>query len=112
MDEMCIRDRSYHLPDELCLDALEIEGLLDRPEMNPRFITEDSRQRRKMYQSDILRNQQEESYQGTKDEFLETLNMRLTISMARENDLMRASELTVRTHQLNSTGYTLSLIHI
>ncbi|MEK8173922.1 hypothetical protein NKH77_48315 [Streptomyces sp. M19] len=34
--------------------------------------------------------------------------MRFTISRAREEDLRRAEELTVRTNQLNTTGYTYS----
>lgn len=76
--------------------------------MNPRFITEDSRLRRKMYQSDILRHQDEEEFRGPQEEFLKQLDMHLTISTAQEKDLMRASELTIRTHQLNSTGYTYS----
>ena len=31
----------------LCLDSALLDDLLDRPEFNPRFITEDSRQRRR-----------------------------------------------------------------
>jgi predicted enzyme involved in methoxymalonyl-ACP biosynthesis len=34
--------------------------------------------------------------------------MTLTISYAKEEDLQRAEELTVRTNQLNATGYTYS----
>lgn len=92
----------------LCLDAIELSGLLKRQEFNPRFITEDSRQRRRMYMSDIVRNGLEEEFKGPKDEFLATLGLKLTLAPATEDDLQRAEELTKRTHQLNTTGYTYS----
>jgi FkbH-like protein len=92
----------------LCLDSACIEDLLDRPEFNPRFITEDSRLRRRMYMADIARNQVEAEYVGPKEEFLATLGMVFTIAPCREEDLKRAEELTVRTNQLNATGYTYS----
>ena len=92
----------------LCLDSALLDDLLDRPEFNPRFITEDSRLRRHMYQSDIHRSREEAEYVGPKEEFLATLGMIFTIAPCREEDLQRAEELTVRTHQLNTTGYTYS----
>jgi FkbH-like protein len=90
----------------LCIDALDLDRLLDRPELTPRFITEDSRKRRLMYQADIERNRAEESFAGASEEFLATLGLSFTIAPCREDDLKRAEELTVRTHQLNTTGYT------
>ena len=94
----------FQLPQVLCIDSRELDNFLDRDEMNPRFITEDSARRRLLYQSDVKRNQIEETFPGTKEDFLKTLDMKLTIASAREVDLKRAEELTVRTHQLNSTG--------
>src|SRR4029079_14628065 len=72
----------------------------------PLFITEDSRARRLMYLADIERNRVEAEFVGPKEEFLATLGMVFTIADAREEDLKRAEELTVRTPQLNPTGYT------
>ncbi|HEX5974592.1 MAG TPA: HAD-IIIC family phosphatase [Rubrobacteraceae bacterium] len=92
----------------LCLDSRQLEGLLDRPEFTPRFITEDSKVRRRMYLADIRRNREEAEFVGPTEEFLATLGMVFTIAPAREADLQRAEELTVRTHQLNTTGYTYS----
>src|SRR6185369_7226068 len=92
----------------LCIASAELDDLLDRPEFNPRFITEDSRLRRHMYMADIRRNREEAEFVGPTDEFLSTLNMVFTIAKAKEEDLKRAEELTVRTHQLNTTGYTYS----
>jgi FkbH-like protein len=95
-------------PEVLCLDAAEAASLPARPELQPLFITEDSRNRRRMYLADIQRQAAEVEFKGVKEEFLAGLEMRFHISRATENDLRRAEELTVRTHQLNSTGYTYS----
>lgn len=99
---------NFSAPSVRCIDAAELPRLLERPEMTPRFITEDSRLRRRMYLSDIRRNTAEEEFVGPTEEFLATLGMTLTIATAGEEDLKRAEELTVRTNQLNSTGYTYS----
>ncbi|WP_217563128.1 HAD family hydrolase [Paenibacillus sp. GbtcB18] len=98
---------AYSLPEVVCLDA-SLEEVLQLPMMNPDFITEDSRRRRMMYKEDLVRKEAEEEYQGPKEAFLRSLDMSLTISLATEDDLKRAEELTVRTHQLNTTGYTYS----
>jgi FkbH-like protein len=98
----------HSLPSVTCIAAAEINRLLDMPEMMPRFITEDSRVRRQMYFSDFKRRQVEAEFVGPKEEFLATLGMVFTIAPAKEEDLRRAEELTVRTHQLNTTGYTYS----
>jgi FkbH-like protein len=92
----------------LCIDSALLDDLLDRPEFMPRFITDDSKNRRAMYMADIRRNTEEADYVGPKEEFLATLGMIFTIANAEEDDLKRAEELTVRTNQLNSTGYTYS----
>lgn len=98
----------FALPEVACIDAKDIDKIVDLPVMNPRFITEDSQKRRLMYLSDIKRQEKEAEFAGTTEEFLSTLEMKLTIATAQESDLQRAEELTVRTHQLNATGYTYS----
>jgi FkbH-like protein len=98
----------HSLPEVLCIDAAELDSLLDLPQMNPRFITEDTKARRLMYLSDIARKKVEEEFVGPKEEFLAGLGMTFTIATAGEDDLQRAEELTVRTNQLNTTGYTYS----
>lgn len=97
---------SFKLPDVRVYDASELGTLAEKPEFNPVFITEDAKHRREMYIADIGRKKAEESYSGSADEFLATLGMHLTLSPVTEEDLKRVYELTVRTHQLNSTGYT------
>lgn len=95
-------------PSVVTIDAMDMSHILDRPEMNPRFITEDSKKRREMYKSDIERKKVEENFSESQEEFLALLDMKLTISPVKENDLQRVEELTIRTHQLNTTGYTYS----
>jgi FkbH-like protein len=95
-------------PEVICVDASRYKTLLSHPSLNPRFITDDSTKRRSMYLADVKRKQDASEYQGPKKKFLESLNMQLTISEAKEEDLRRAEELTIRTHQLNTTGRTYS----
>jgi FkbH-like protein len=97
---------AFACPAVRTVDAADLAGLLDRPELNPEFITGDSRRRRRMYMADIERQQAEESFDGPSEEFLRTLEMRFTLGPCGEDDLQRAEELTVRTNQLNTTGYT------
>lgn len=103
-----LEEVNFSIPELLCLNAANLDRLLDMPQMNPRFITEDSRQRRILYISDIKRQNAEKEFIGSSEEFLATLKMNFTISSAKEEDLQRAEELTVRTNQLNTTGYTYS----
>lgn len=99
---------AHEVPEVLCLAASLRDTLLARPEMMPRFLTEDSRRRRLMYLSDIKRNSAEKDFSGPNEDFLRTLNMVFTLAPASQDDLQRAEELTIRTHQLNTTGYTYS----
>ncbi|MCI0643717.1 MAG: HAD-IIIC family phosphatase, partial [Chloroflexi bacterium] len=98
----------FACPEVLCIDAVDLFKIPQMPRMIPRFVTPESRLRRKMYQSDIARSRAEQEFTDSNEKFLETLDMVLTIKPAGEGDLQRAEELTVRTHQLNTTGYTYS----
>ncbi|MDD4492815.1 MAG: HAD-IIIC family phosphatase [Eubacteriales bacterium] len=108
-----IDDQDYELeevstshPEVLCIHANSTHGILYTERFNPRFITEDSQKRRLMYIDDIKRKSYEEEFQGPKLDFLKSLNMEMSLSEASEEDLRRVEELTLRTHQLNTTGYT------
>lgn len=97
--------KSVH-KDIMCILSQDIEKSMEDERFIPNYITNDSSKRRLMYQADIKRNQDEVEYEGTRDDFLRTLNMKVTVSIAEDNDLDRVIELTERTHQLNTTGYT------
>jgi FkbH-like protein len=92
------------LPDVLCLAADELPTMLERSEFTPRFLTSESKLRRSMYVADMARRDAAERFAGPREQFLSSLGMRVEILEAAESDLQRAEELTVRTHQLNSTG--------
>jgi FkbH-like protein len=95
-------------PKVLCIDAALLDGIPDLKRMHPRFITEESRTRRSMYMGDVRRQEAEQEFSGPNDEFLSKLDLDFTIAPVANDDLKRAEELTVRTHQLNTTGYTYS----
>ena len=98
----------YVHPEVTCIDASEYTTLSSHPRLNPTFISEDSKRRRLMYLEDIERKREELAYKGPKRDFLASLGIRFIISPAKEEDLRRAEELTIRTNQLNTTGKTYS----
>lgn len=99
---------NYTYPEVLCIDAKNISDILTMPKFQPRFITDDSKLRRILYMTDIKRKADEENWAGPSDSYIASLNMKFNIRLATEADLQRAEELTIRTHQLNATGYTYS----
>jgi FkbH-like protein len=96
------------LPEVLCVHAEAIPLLTTEAAFRPRFVTDESRHRREMYQGQLRRDLAEQDYVGPADEFLAALEMTFVISAATHDDLRRAEELTIRTNQLNSTGYPYS----
>lgn len=108
-DQEFEREEVKHIiPEVLTIDASDVATMLQMERFIPRFVTEDTKNRRKMYIASQIRNEKEREFEGTSEEFLRTLDMHLSIAPVTEEDLQRAYELTIRTHQLNSTGYTYS----
>lgn len=104
-DQPAERDEvAYFLPQVHLFDAAQLPTLLDEPRLMPRFMTSESRRRRSMYRADIQRTDAEDRFEGQRDAFLATLEMRMRIRRASCDDLERAEELTLRTNQLNTTG--------
>lgn len=93
-------------PEVTSYDAAELADILSYPEMIPRFITEDSARRRTMYRAELSRKTARQESGQPEKEFLDSLDMVFTIAPAREQDLRRCEELTLRTSQLNTTGVT------
>lgn len=104
--EFELSEVKFHIPEITCIKSENIPTLLQRKDMIPEYITNDSYKRRIFYLNDQKRNEIEKNFAGTSEEFLCTLGMVLNLKRACKEDLMRCAELTVRTHQLNSTGYT------
>ena len=99
---------THQTPEVTCVDVADLEEALSRPDFRPRFVTDESAKRREMYQAQLVRDDLERDFTGTNEEFLASLDLAFTIEPAREADLQRAEELTVRTNQLNATGRTYS----
>jgi FkbH-like protein len=99
---------AFSLPEVRCYSPDDLDRLLDLPDFRPPFVTPESARRRLMYVADTARSREESEFSGPKEEFLASLRMRISIAPAREEDLQRAEELTVRTNQLNTTGRTYS----
>ncbi|GAA1954539.1 HAD-IIIC family phosphatase [Amycolatopsis minnesotensis] len=94
------------LPGVRAYAAEEAGSLLDRAEFQPVTRTAESAQRRQLYQVEAGRRAAEQAHDGTAPEFLASLDLTMAIRRATPVDLARAHELTVRTHQLNTTGRT------
>jgi FkbH-like protein len=108
-DQPFEREEVQHcFPEVRVFDVTELPRLSERKDFTPRFITNESAMRRKMYLADVVRNQSEQDFSGPQEEFLAHLDMKFTIASAGEDDLKRAEEMTLRTNQLNTTGYTYS----
>jgi FkbH-like protein len=97
---------AFALPEVLGVPAEAIETICARPEFTPEVVTSEASQRRHLYLSDQRRKEAEDSFSGPQEAFLASLAMRFTITQATREDLDRAQELTQRTNQLNTTGYT------
>lgn len=95
-------------PSVACFDPSDLTSLIALPELSPVQVTADARSRRLMILADWQRNRAQESFDGPQHEFLATLGMVFTIAPAQLEDLDRAGELMLRTHQLNTTGYAYS----
>ncbi|MGH9237575.1 MAG: GSCFA domain-containing protein [Vicinamibacterales bacterium] len=103
---------AFALPQVHCLDAADVPSMAGMPKLSPRFVTEDARGRRRMYVAEAKRKELEREFSGTSEEYLATLQLRFSIWLAGGDDLERAEELILRTHQLNSTGTRYSRIRL
>ncbi|MGW0181840.1 HAD-IIIC family phosphatase, partial [Nocardia sp. NPDC003345] len=97
------------LPQVRCYAAEDVADLPDRAEFSPAVVTRDARERRQRYRAEARRRTSEQSFAGSDTEFLLGLGLEMTVRRAREADLDRAHELTVRTNQLNTTGRTFDI---
>ncbi|MFJ1897587.1 HAD-IIIC family phosphatase [Streptomyces sp. NPDC088115] len=94
------------LPMVRCYRAAEVGQLPELAEFRPEHITAEATGRRRLYQTEWQRHEAEEEFTEGRQAFLDSLGLVMEVRPATEEDLSRASELTVRTHQLNSTGLT------
>ena len=93
----------FMLPDVMIIDSKDAAHLTDMPEFDPGFITIESKSRRELYQAEEKRKEAEQQF-STREEFLVSCKMNLSIRPMNQQDIPRVSELMTRTHQLNTTG--------
>jgi FkbH-like protein len=94
---------SFMLPDVMTIPANEASQLSHMQAFNPGYTTEESRSRRQFYQAEEKRKETEQQF-ASREEFLMSCNMKLSIRTMRKKDIPRVLELMTRTHQLNTTG--------
>jgi methoxymalonate biosynthesis protein len=74
------------------------------PRFSPPVVTAEARRRGEMYAERSRRQAAASEFAGSRDEFLRKVGTRITIGPAEAADAQRLHELSVRTHQLNSSG--------
>ncbi len=95
---------AYELPAVRVYEAERATELTGLPEFSPPQVSADAANRRAMYQAGFLREEAEGNHTGSSEEFLKSLDLRLTIEQAGSEQLARVEELTLRTSQMNATG--------
>jgi FkbH-like protein len=108
-DPFHLEEVALALPEVRCFDAADLTRLVDEERLQVDRVTPESRGRREMLRAEMERERAEEIFSGSRESFLASLDLRIHIGAAGEEDLQRAEELTLRTNQLNSTGRTYSL---
>jgi methoxymalonate biosynthesis protein len=99
-----LAEMGFRHPAVRCYPADAVPTLPALPEFSPPVVTVDARNRRHMYRAGAVREASRAAYEGPADDFLRTLDLRLTIRRATAVDLDRLAELTERTSQMNATG--------
>ncbi|MFG3009583.1 HAD-IIIC family phosphatase [Streptomyces cinerochromogenes] len=105
-DPMERAEVASELPMVRCYPATEVGRLPLLGDFRPEHITAEATGRRRLYQAEWQRQEAEAEFTEGRQAFLDSLGLVMELRPATEEDLSRASELTVRTHQLNSTGLT------
>ncbi len=90
------------LPEALVLTPEDATQAADWPEFSPPVLTAEGRRRGEMYQARMRRQAEAASFGGSREEFLRHVGTVISIAPARDQDVPRLHELSVRTHQLNS----------
>ncbi|WP_280257229.1 HAD-IIIC family phosphatase [Nocardia wallacei] len=96
-------------PEVRCYPADRIAELPQLREFMPAAISPEARHRRSYYRAEHARRVGQAEFTGSDSAFLASLGLVMTVRPASEEDLVRAHELTVRTHQLNTTGVTFDI---
>ena len=97
--EFELQEVGYFLPQVHLYRAWDDRRRLTEAVRSRGAVTEESRNRRSMMQAQEKWNQEEETFAGSREEFLKACAMRLTVREAQEGDLQRVCELVERSSQ-------------
>ncbi len=99
---------SLALPDLLVLSGEDMADAVGWPEFGPPVVTPEARRRGALYAQRRRRQEEARAFGGSRGEFLRYCGTAITIAWAQPPDVPRLHELSVRTHQFNSTGEEVS----
>jgi len=94
---------AFMVPGILTLEASQVQNLPFLSDFTPAEVTKEASERRILYQTELNRKREKQSFASRKD-FLLSCRMKLKVRPAEEQDIPRLCELITRTHQLNTTG--------
>ena len=95
---------SSALPQVMVLSPEEAAEAAGWPEFSPPVVTAEARRRGQAYAERGRRQAAEQSFGGSREEFLHFAGTRVTIAVATVTDVPRLHELAVRTRQFNSAA--------
>ncbi|HEX4657431.1 MAG TPA: hypothetical protein VH307_08610 [Streptosporangiaceae bacterium] len=95
---------SLAVPQALVLSPEDMADAVGWPEFSPATVTAEARRRGEMYAERRRRQQEARAFAGSRDEFLRYSGAEVAIAPAVDADAPRLHELSVRTHQFNTTG--------
>ena len=95
---------SFALPQVLVLSPEDMADAVGWPEFSPASVTAEARRRGEMYAQRRRRQEQARAFSGSQAEFLRYCATAMTITRAVAEDVPRLHELSVRTHQFNTSG--------
>jgi methoxymalonate biosynthesis protein len=95
---------AFRLPDVLVLAPQDLPDAAGLPQFGAPASTEEARRRGDLYLQRRARLEEARAFGGSREDFLRHCGTRVTIAPAAAADLPRLHELSVRTHQFNSTG--------
>jgi methoxymalonate biosynthesis protein len=95
---------SAAVPEALVLSPEDMADAVGWPEFSPAVVTAEARRRGQMYAERRRRLEEAREFAGSRDEFLRYCRTEVMITPATSADVLRLHELSVRTHQFNTTG--------
>lgn len=100
------------LPEVSVYDADAYTELPAYPEFQPDLVTRESSRRRELMMSRFQREAAEQQFVGSREQFLRSCAMELTVRPAIQADMDRVCELALRTNQWNNFAGSISDVTI